>query len=199
MTSNNTKQEITELALKCFSQFGFTKTNMSIISEYTGYSRVTVHKYFKNKKVLFRGVVQLCMKNSISEADNRMLEIKLNNPWDLIEEYLMAIGKKVFEHVNDDFVLKDLHSAVNELAKDIVSSKQAITIKFIQETLEQGIKDNLIDLDPINSTPKELAFLVDYSYFGITRNAPVQDIPNQLRRLIRVYRMATKLSNPTKS
>jgi AcrR family transcriptional regulator len=193
MTSNNTKQEITELALKCFSQFGFSKTTMSLISEYTGYSRVTVHKHFKNKMILFRSVVQLCMKNSISEADNRMLEIQLNNPWDIIEEYLMAIGKKVFENVHDDYVLKNLHSAINEMAKDIVNAKQKITLKFIQEALERGVKENLIALEPIHTTPEELAYLLDYSYFGIMRNASVQEIPNHVHRLIGVYRMATRV------
>ena len=193
MKSNNTKQEILELALKCFSQFGFSKTNMSLVSEYTGYSRVTVHKYFKNKNILFRGVVQLCMKNSINEADNRMLEIQLDNPWDVIEEYLMAIGKKVFENVRDDYILKDLHAAVQDVAQDIIKSKQSITIKFIQQELEKGIKENRISLEAVQATPEDIAHLIDYSYFGITRNAPFLDVPNQLHRLIGVYRMATRV------
>jgi len=194
MTSNNTKQEIVELALKCFSQFGYNKTNMSIISEYTGYSRVTVHKYFKNKKILFRSVVQLCTKNSVKEADNRMHQIHLNNPWDIIEEYLIAIGKKVFENVHDDYILKDLHNAVHDVAKDIVDAKQLITIKFIEEELKQGATNNSLDLDSINLTAEELAYLIDYSYYGIMRNASVQDIPDQVHRLIKVYRKATEIA-----
>ncbi len=194
MISNNTKQEIVELALKCFSQFGFSKTNMSIISEYTGYSRVTVHKYFKNKKTLFRSVVQLCTKNSISAAEDRMQEIQLTNPWDMIEEYLMAIGKKVFENVQDDYILKDLQSAVHDEAKDIVDAKQAITIKFIQNELEQGMKQNLLDLESIHTTAEELAYLIDYSYYGIMRNATVHEIPNHVHRLIKVYRSATQVA-----
>jgi AcrR family transcriptional regulator len=194
MMPNNTKQEIVELSLKCFSQFGFSKTNMSIISEYTGYSRVTVHKYFKNKKTLFRSVVQLCTKNSISAAEDRMQEIQLTNPWDMIEEYLMAIGKKVFENVQDDYILKDLQSAVHDEAKDIVDAKQAITIKFIQNELEQGMKQNLLDLEPIHTTAEELAYLIDYSYYGIMRNATVHEIPNHVHRLIKVYRSATQVA-----
>jgi AcrR family transcriptional regulator len=194
MISNNTKQEIVELALKCFSQFGFSKTNMTIISEYTGYSRVTVHKYFKNKNILFRSVVQLCTKNSISTAENRMQDIQLTNPWDLIEEYLMTIGKKVFENVQDDYVLKDLHSAVHDLAKDIVDAKQTVTIKFIQNELEQGVKQNLLDLESVNTTAEELAYLIDYSYYGIMRNASLQDIPNHVHHLIKVYRVATQVA-----
>jgi len=193
MISNKTEQEIIELALKCFSQFGYSKTNMSIISEYTGYSRVTVHKYFKNKKILFRNVVQLCTKNSINEANNRMQEIQLTNPWDIIEEYLIAIGKKVFEHVQDDYILKDLHSAVHDVAKDIVDAKHAITIKFIANELEQGAKQNLLDLTSVDATAEELAYLIDYSYYGIMRNAVVQEIPNQVHRLIKVYRKATQI------
>jgi hypothetical protein len=122
-----------------------------------------------------------------------MLEIEFDNPWDIIEEYLIAIGKKVFENVHDDYILKDLHSAINEMAKDIVKAKQKITIKFIQEELERGIKANLIALEPINTTPEELAYLIDYSYFGIMRNASVQAIPNHVHRLIGVYRMATRV------
>lgn len=193
MTSKNTKQEITELALKCFSQFGFSKTNMSLISQYTGYSRVTVHKYFKNKKVLFRNVVELCTSNSIHEAENRIQEIQLSNPWDMIEEYLVASGKKVFENVEDDYVLKDLHNAIGETSGDIVEAKQKIIIKFIQQELERGIKDNLIVLDSIKTNPEKLAYLIDYCYLGIMRNTPVQDIQNQLHQLIRVYRMATQV------
>ncbi|GAB6071305.1 hypothetical protein JCM30760_24020 [Thiomicrorhabdus hydrogeniphila] len=193
MISNKTEQEIIELALKCFSQFGYSKTNMSIISEYTGYSRVTVHKYFKNKKFLFRNVVQLCTKNSINEANNRMQEIQLTNPWEIIEEYLIAIGKKVFEHVQDDYILKDLHSAVHDVAKDIVDAKHAITIKFIANELEQGSKQNLLDLDSVDATAEELAYLIDYSYYGIMRNAVVQEIPNQVHRLIKVYKKATQI------
>lgn len=193
MTSKDTKQEIIELALKCFSQFGFSKTNMSLISRYTGYSRVTVHKYFKNKTVLFRNVVQLCMTNSISEAENRMQEIHLKDPWDNIEEYLIASGKKVFENVHDDYILKDLHNAISDMAEDIVEAKKKITIQFIQEELERGEQDKLISLVSIKASPNELSCLVDYCYLGVMRNAPVQDIKNQLHHLIRVYRQATKI------
>jgi AcrR family transcriptional regulator len=193
MISNKTEQEIIELALKCFSQFGYSKTNMSIISEYTGYSRVTVHKYFKNKKILFRNVVQLCTKNSINEANSRMQEVQLTDPWRIIEEYLIAIGKKVFEHVQDDYILKDLHSAVHDVAKDIVDAKHAITIKFIANELEQGSKQDLLDLDSVDATAEELAYLINYSYYGIMRNAVVQEIPNHVHRLIKVYRKATQI------
>jgi len=193
MIPNNTKQEIVERALKCFSQFGYSKTNMSIISEYTGYSRVTVHKYFKNKNILFRSVVELCTKNSISSAESRVHEVQLSNPWDIIEEYLMAIGKKVFENVHDDYVLKDLQGAVHDVAKDIVDAKQALTIQFIQAELELGVKENLLDLESINTSAHELACLIDYSYYGIMRNATVQEIPNHVQRLIKVYRVATQV------
>ncbi|MDX1353050.1 MAG: TetR/AcrR family transcriptional regulator [Thiomicrorhabdus sp.] len=194
MTSKDTKQEIAELALKCFSQFGFSKTNMSLISEYTGYSRVTVHKYFKNKRVLFRNVVQLCMTNSIGEAESRLQEIDVKDPWDVIEEYLVASGKKVFENVHDDYILKDLHNAINELAEDLVDSKQKITIQFIQAELSRGVKENLIALTPIQTTPEELARLLDYCYLGIMRNASVQHIKGELHHLLRVYRQATQVA-----
>jgi len=193
MTSKDTKQEITELALKCFSQRGFSKTNMSLISEYTGYSRVTVHKYFKNKKVLFRNVVQLCMTNSIGEAQAKIEEVDVKDPWDVIEEYLIASGKKVFENVHDDYILKDLHIAINELAEDLVDTKQQIIMQFIEEQLQRGINENLIALSHIHTSPKELAHLLDYCYLGVMRNAPVQQIKGELHHLIRVYRKATQV------
>lgn len=192
MANKDTQEQIIETALECFTQHGFNKTSMSMISENSGFSRVTVHKYFKNKPLLFRSVVQNCLQESVEDAQQKTAQVNSDHPWKMIEEYLMAIGRTVFDNVSDDRVLKDLHDVLYEIAEDIVEEKTRVTVEFISQQLERGIDNGLIDLQSVKMNSEELAQLVDYGFSGIMRNAPVKEIKKQLHNFIRIYRKATE-------
>ena len=195
MANKDTQEQIMETALDCFTQHGFNKTSMSMISENSGFSRVTVHKYFKNKPLLFRSVVQGCLQASVDEAQQKTAQVDPDHPWQMIEAYLMSIGRTVFDHVTDDRVLKDLNDTVYEIAEDIVEEKTRVTVEFISQQLDRGVNNELIDLQSVKMNSKELAQLVDYGFSGIMRNAPVKEIKNQLHNFIRIYRKATEVKS----
>ena len=44
--------------MDCFFQHGYGAANISMVSRYVGISRVTIHKQFKSKELLFRAVVE---------------------------------------------------------------------------------------------------------------------------------------------
>ncbi len=194
MAINDTQKQIIETALDCFMKYGFSKTSMSMIGEYSGFSRVTVHKYFKNKSLLFRSVVDGCLKETVEEAQSKTERVNPDHPWQMIEEYLIAIGRTVFDNVDDDRVLKDLHDTLYEIAEDIVEEKKRVTVDFIRHQLDRGIEHGLIDLQAVKMDSEQLAYLVDYGFSGIMRNAPVKEIKNQLHNFIRIYRKATEKS-----
>jgi len=193
MANKETRTQITETALECFVKHGFSKTSMTMISEHSGYSRVTVHKYFKNKSLLFRNVVQEGLQNSLEDAQQKIAQLDPNDSWQIIEAYLMAIGRTVFEQVSDDRVLRDLNDAVYDIADDIIEEKAQVTVDFIRQQLDRGIHEQRIDLQSLRINSNELAQLVDYGFSGIMRHAPVKEIKNQLHNFIRIYRKATEI------
>lgn len=194
MSSEETKQKIMVSAFHCFTQYGFSKTSMSLVSEVSGFSRVTVYKFFQNKTVLFRCVVADCLETLIQEAHCRSTLLEGVHPWQMIEEYLIAVGRPAFESVSSDYVLKDLNDHLYDIAEDIVLEKKQKTVTFIRQQLELGREQGVIDLQALEVSSLNLACLIDQCFVGIMRTASVKDIKCQLHNLVRVFRTATQVN-----
>lgn len=185
------QQKIIQSAEQCFFQYGYSKTNMSLVSEYAGISRVTIHKHFKNKEGLFRSVIEECISQSINEAKQLINDEPSEDCWYNIERYMLVKTKSVFDNVTDTFILKDLHNTANDIAYDLLEEKKSRSAYFIAQELHEAEQKDLIDLSKVELSPEEIGELIMHSFSGLFMYSEIENIKNQLIKLIQVFKAAT--------
>ena len=58
MKAENRKQQILDAALKAFAQHGYERTSIAIVCSIAGIARPTLYQYFKDKRSLFRELLE---------------------------------------------------------------------------------------------------------------------------------------------
>lgn len=187
-----TQKNIIQSAQRCFFQYGYSKTSMSLVSEYSGVSRVTVHKHFKNKEGLFRSVIGVCISESMQEAKQLLTEQPSDDCWYNIERYMLVKTRSIFDNVTDTLILKDLHNSAHDIAQDLMERKKAKSAEFIAEELTRAEKNALVDLSNVDLTALQLGTLIMHSFSGLFMHEDLTEIRHQLQNLIRVFNVATK-------
>ena len=64
----NTKETITEIALKQFSENGYEATSMSDIANALGITKAALYKHFSSKREIFQAIVQKMTKDDFERA-----------------------------------------------------------------------------------------------------------------------------------
>jgi len=186
----NTEQKVLSGARQCFFRHGYKASNMTLISEYAGYSRATIHKYFKNKDDAFRQVVNQFQQQA-NDACQPILAQDLEC-WESINLIMHAWLKPTFDEVNDQYILNDLKYHVQHVAKDIfVQARQNIQdmLCIILEKAEQ--KEN-IDLTQLGVSPCELAQLLLASLDGLRGHQEQQNLEQASLNILRIFQLACR-------
>lgn len=185
----DTAQHILRAARQCFFRHGYKNTTMSLISEYAGYSRVTLHKYFPNKDHIFRSVCDDYQQHCNHNSQQIMQQ---NLPcWQAIEQIMAVWANSIFEEVNDRLVLKDLHYHVQQVAGDIFDRAHHQLTKMVETLIEKGVAQKQLSLSACGLNSQQLAILVVTCFDGIRTEIEAQQILTVSHQLIALYRVAT--------
>lgn len=188
---SDTREQILQGARQCFFQHGYQKTTMTLVSDYAEFSRVTVHKHFKNKEDLFVAVLEQEMTAKFEKAMSKVVE---GAPaWENIEAYVVSIASTIFENIKDEHILKDLDHAFNHVGAETKVWTKKTIIDFIANQLELGEGNNELSLDQSKMTYQQMAELIDACFAGVFLNTPLEQIENQIRNLIRIFKLSTNL------
>ena len=192
--SNTTQQQILDGAKQCFFQHGYKASNMSLISQYAGFSRVTLHKYFKNKDLLFRA---LCHDYQVKchEACLPILDAQLAC-WDAIGQSLGAWSKSIFESVNDRLVYKDLHYYAQQVAEDIFLNAHLKLESVLCQLINKGVQNGELDLRKLQLTDVQLAKILIACINGINSNTPPELIRLTTEQTLNIFRLAAQPIQP---
>jgi len=191
----NTKEKILESAENCLFQHGYQKTNMSLVSKYSGFSRVTVHKHFCTKKHLLRAVVSNYFESNFKMVEQHIEAHPEFTAWQAIEYLIEVMAHPIFERINDQYVLEDLDKACNENANDIKLEMQQKKISYIQKHIDRGIEENEISLDKVGINSLELAILLNNSLEGIIKNTDLNKTKAHINAMFQVYKASTSPKN----
>lgn len=110
----NTEQKILSAARQCFFQHGYKASTMTLISEYAGFSRATIHKYFNNKDDAFRQVL-MQIKQQANDACQPIMKGDLEC-WQSISLIVQTWLKPTFEEAGDQRIINDLKYHVQQIA-----------------------------------------------------------------------------------
>ncbi len=186
--NKNTQQQILDGAKKCFFQHGYKASNMSLISQYAGFSRVTLHKYFKNKDLVFRAVCHEYQARC-HEACLPILDAQLNC-WEGIAQSLGAWSKSIFESVSDRLVYKDLHYYAQQVAEDIFLDAHLKLESVLCQIINQGEKNGELDLQKLQLSNIQLAKILIATINGINSNMAPELIKLTTKQALNIFRLA---------
>ncbi len=189
--SSNTRQTIIDGARACFFKHGFRASNMSLISKFAGFSRVTLHKHFRNKERVFRAVCTDYQTNCINDCQQVLTQHF--SCWDMIEQVTISWNKSIFEEVSDDRVLRELLFEASQVAQDIFEDAKKANRDMLQAVLDKGLIDSQISLQACQLNSEQLATMIVACVNGIRNNYPREQIRAACHQQLTLFRLATQV------
>ncbi|MDA3901808.1 MAG: TetR/AcrR family transcriptional regulator [Spirochaetes bacterium] len=86
----DTKDQILQSAIECFTRFGFAKTTMSDIGKRVGMNKASLYYYFKDKEALYNDVIA-----KLRREHNSAVKIKLNAITKPDEKIIMLLKSEI--------------------------------------------------------------------------------------------------------
>ncbi|EAT13955.1 TetR/AcrR family transcriptional regulator [Bermanella marisrubri] len=187
----STKQAVLLGARQCFFQHGYSASNMTLISQYTGYSRVTVHKYLHNKDDAFRQVCQDFQINA-TQASQLVLEEHEFDCWQSIRQVMLIWMTPTFEEVSDEQVMGDLKYHAQTIAKDIFDEARKSVSNMCAQLLNRGIQRNEIQLSKLGITSNQLSDILVACLDGVRGHMANQEVKAACDNILKIYELATQ-------
>jgi len=185
----STTDKILNTATECFFQHGYDTANISMVSRYAGISRVTIHKQFTSKEVLFRAVVEQHFKqhnillNNYSRSES--------NFWQETYELIIQRCEGLFNDVSSSLVRANLLHAGHAFCKDLIEAEEALIKQSIQARIEKEVAENRLTLSRVNLSAEALAETLHFAPFGITISVTNQDNVVFVKNLMSVFKAST--------
>lgn len=185
----STTDKILNIATECFFQHGYDTANISMVSRYAGISRVTIHKQFQSKELLFRAVVKkhFQLHNILIEKYSKS-EV---NFWQETKDLIIQRCEGLFNDVSSSLVRSNLLHAGHALCKDLIQAEEGLIKNSIRTRIEKEISANRLTLNKVGLSADELANTLHYAPFGITIAVSNQDINTFVENLMAVFKAAT--------
>lgn len=160
-----------------------------MVSRYAGISRVTIHKQFKSKEVLFRAVVEKHFQqhniliNSYSKSEK--------NFWQDTQTLIIQRCEGLFNDVSSSLVRANLLHAGHAFCQDLIQAEEGLIKKSIKVRIEKEISENRLTLSKIALSADALAETLHFAPFGITVSVSDQNNIAFVENLMAVFKAAT--------
>lgn len=185
----NTQEKIINVATECFFQHGYDATTISMISRYAKISRVTIHKYFKSKEVIFRSVVK-----HYFDLRQEAIETYIDSDehfWTLTNQLVKERCRSIFENISSAVIRSDLVHAGNAYCRDLITDQKQLVCKVIKNKLTTAIEKKEVTLKRMKISVDEFASSIE----GITDGPIVspldEDSMQQIDYMLEIYRAAS--------
>lgn len=188
---SNTRDKILTSATECFFQHGYSATNISMISRYIKISRVTIHKQFTSKEILFRAVLEKYMAD---KGDNLAHYIKSSGDfWQETETFIIDRCRGLFEEISSALVRADLVHAGQTYCQDLIKENEIKVRESIHCRIKIEIEASRLTLQKINISSEELSRVIESASIGLAVSNLSNDTPTVVRNLINVFKASTSI------
>jgi len=185
-SSTEKQEQIIEAALKVFSQYGFKRTTMNDIAEFSGMSRAALYLHFKNKEEIFRSLALQLHQRSLDVV----AEAFEDNSVSLKERLSKAALQKfeVYKFIHQSPHGMELMTAGLEVASDIATDLEADYINLLTDNLKKAENLGEISFDDLAMNAQEFAELLAGSIIGIEkRNMATEEVKSKVASLVKVF------------
>lgn len=189
----DTKSKILEYAKECFFQHGYAATTISMVSRYANISRVTIHKHFSSKEVLFVQVVDEFFRQQRLSLPNYLAS---QNPfWHDTNALMKEYRGGIFEQISNTIVRTDLVLAGNTHCLTLIQQHKTTVKDAIAERLEQAINNGELSLEKIGLDIDTFATRIESIADGIFISPFSDNSMEIFDQLFLIYKAATLISN----
>ena len=141
LSGQERKQQIFDAAVEAFSSYGYEKTSIAIVCETAGIARGTLYQYFKNKRSLFRELIE-AYANRIQSYMQPIRFDQPDNP--LPEDLLNKRHRLIFKEIIDNkpiykILLREAQTK-NAEVEDIVFQVFSSFVRLIKEEIDIGVQ-----------------------------------------------------------
>ncbi len=139
MKADERKKHILDAALKAFAEHGYERTSIAIICEEAGIARPTLYQYFKDKKSVFRELLEdymLGLVDGLHDRQKRELESgkSVYSPRELLSLFHRELFTEIFNNRDIYMILMKEARARNAETEDIVKGIiKAMVSEFVRE------------------------------------------------------------------
>lgn len=140
MTVKDTKDMITDAALRLFADRGYAETSMSSIAEEAGVSKGTLYLYFSSKEEMFREMMETGFEVMLKQIGSL---VKKDRPVkDLVYDYIRIShdfceeNKEVSRIIADNFA-----KVISDEFKERMDKQLAEMLSYLRILIERGIKE----------------------------------------------------------
>jgi TetR/AcrR family transcriptional repressor of nem operon len=184
-----TADKILSTAMDCFFQHGYDTSSISMVSRYAEISRVTIHKQFKSKEVLFRAVVEKHFKqhNVLIDIYSKSEE----NFWQDTQALIIQRCEGLFNNVSSSLVRANLLHAGQAFCRDLIEAEEILIKNSIRSRIDKEISVNRLTLSKIGLSANELAETLQFAPFGITVSVSDQNNNAFVENLMAVFKAST--------
>lgn len=160
------KQTILDAALKCFLQFGYSKTSMDDVAKEANISRPLIYLKFKNKEDLYLGVIEH-LADGRFEAAEKILSSKKSNNIKLIKIYEVFLLEP-WQQIIGKPMSAEFYQVYNNLFQQQAAKYKHQILTYIQQILKdkktakifmlavEGLKSDLPDTETLRCRLKLL-------------------------------------------
>lgn len=187
----STTDKILNTAMECFFQHGYDTANISMVSRYAGISRVTIHKQFKSKEVLFRAVL-----TKHFQQQNILIKIyskSEKNFWQETQDLIIQRCEGLFNDVSSSLIRANLIHAGHAFCKDIIQAEEGLIKNSMRSRIEKEITANRLTLAKVGLTASEFAETLHFAPFGITVSISSQNNIAFVENLMAVFKASTSV------
>ncbi|MDQ2745894.1 MAG: TetR/AcrR family transcriptional regulator [Acidobacteriota bacterium] len=184
MSGDERRTQILEVAIKLFSQRGFSGTTTKEIARSAGVSEAMVFKHFANKEELYSAILDL--KACDREIHNRFEDLikKTAAKDDFGVFYTMALNALDYHSSDSGFMRLMLHSALEEhdLARMFFESFVTEKYKFLGDYIEKRQADGAFrEIEPRVVVRAFMGMFVQHSLYSILwdRDQKILQISNE--------------------
>ncbi|AZO95878.1 TetR/AcrR family transcriptional regulator [Halocella sp. SP3-1] len=142
MTVKDTKDMITDAALRLFADRGYAETSMSSIAEEAGVSKGTLYLYFSSKEEMFREMIETGFEVMLKQIGSL---VKKDRPVkELVYDYIRIShdfceeNKEVSRIIADNFA-----KVISDEFKERMDEQLAEMLSYLRILIERGIKEGV--------------------------------------------------------
>lgn len=185
----NTQDRIIDVATECFFQHGYNATTISMISRYAKISRVTIHKYFQSKEIIFREVVKHYFD---IRQENVKQYIESNDEfWCLTNKLIKDRCRSIFENISSAIIRSDLVHAGNAFCRDLITEQKQLVCLAIKTKLLTAIERGEVTLKRLEIDIDEFAESIESITDGPIVSPLDESSMKQIDYMLDIYRAAS--------
>jgi len=130
------QDQITEAALKVFSQYGYKRSTMNDIAEFSGMSRAALYIHFKNKEEIFQSLALKLHQQSLDVVSKTFEDKSISFKDRLSKAVLNKF--EVYEFVHQAPHGMELMAIGKEMAADMATDLEADYVNLLVSNLKKA-------------------------------------------------------------